>query len=234
MMCNSLGGIISWTEEFLGDRWLESWVLLCGGGGGGCVVPERCVVGGYCGEYECARRDVGIEVSVSDLEGSGWSRWTIVGTTLLTVRLFDVLLKTRWNPVTNLTSPTEPSESSKRGGGELPTSERGEGGWRHGGGGRCGPGGGLWMGCGLEAGLQLNELKARGTLLMALPNEHQLKFNTYKCAMSLMEAIEKRFGGNKESRKTQKTLLKQQYEIFNGSSSEGLDQTYDRLQKLIC
>ncbi|GKD51925.1 hypothetical protein Tco_1280901 [Tanacetum coccineum] len=48
-----------------------------------------------------------------------------------------------------------------------------------------------------------------------------------------MEAIEKRFGGNKESKKTQKTLLKQQYENFNGSSSEGLDQTYDRLQKLI-
>ncbi|GKB92570.1 putative ribonuclease H-like domain-containing protein [Tanacetum coccineum] len=78
-----------------------------------------------------------------------------------------------------------------------------------------------------------NELKARGTLLMALPNEHQLKFNTYKCAKTLMEAIEKRFGGNKESKKTQKTLLKQQYENFNGSSSKGLDQTYDRLQKLI-
>ncbi|GJV06007.1 hypothetical protein Tco_1343663 [Tanacetum coccineum] len=78
-----------------------------------------------------------------------------------------------------------------------------------------------------------NKLKARGTLLMALPNEHQLKFNTYKCAKTLMEAIEKRFGGNKESKKTQKTLLKQQYENFNGSSSEGLDQTYDRLQKLI-
>ncbi|GJZ44337.1 ribonuclease H-like domain-containing protein [Tanacetum coccineum] len=78
-----------------------------------------------------------------------------------------------------------------------------------------------------------NELKARGTLLMALPNEHQLKFNSYKNAKSLMEAIEKRFGGNKESKKTQKTLLKQQYENFIGSSSEGLDQTYDRLQKLI-
>ncbi|GJW42610.1 hypothetical protein Tco_0071409 [Tanacetum coccineum] len=78
-----------------------------------------------------------------------------------------------------------------------------------------------------------NELKARGTLLMALPNEHQLKFNTYKCAKTLIEAIEKRFGGNKESRKTQKTLLTQQYENFNGSSSEGLDQTYDRLQNLI-
>nr|GEW50619.1 ribonuclease H-like domain-containing protein [Tanacetum cinerariifolium] len=39
-----------------------------------------------------------------------------------------------------------------------------------------------------------NELKARGTLLMALPNEHQLKFNSYKNAKSLMEAIKKRFG----------------------------------------
>ncbi|GJX55132.1 putative ribonuclease H-like domain-containing protein [Tanacetum coccineum] len=78
-----------------------------------------------------------------------------------------------------------------------------------------------------------NELKARGTLLMALPNEHQLKFNTYKCAKTLIEAIEKRFRGNKESKKTQKTLLKKKYENFNGSSSEGLDQTYDRLQKLI-
>nr|GEX45795.1 ribonuclease H-like domain-containing protein [Tanacetum cinerariifolium] len=37
-----------------------------------------------------------------------------------------------------------------------------------------------------------NELKARGNLLMALPNEHQLKFNSYKSAKSLMEAIEKR------------------------------------------
>nr|GEW44497.1 putative ribonuclease H-like domain-containing protein [Tanacetum cinerariifolium] len=46
-----------------------------------------------------------------------------------------------------------------------------------------------------------NKLKARETLLMALPNEHQLKFNSYKTAKSLMEAIEKRFGGNKESMK---------------------------------
>nr|GEW48516.1 ribonuclease H-like domain-containing protein [Tanacetum cinerariifolium] len=40
-----------------------------------------------------------------------------------------------------------------------------------------------------------NELKERGTLLMALLNEHQLKFNSYKNAKSPMEAIEKRFGG---------------------------------------
>ncbi|GJR98179.1 putative ribonuclease H-like domain-containing protein [Tanacetum coccineum] len=78
-----------------------------------------------------------------------------------------------------------------------------------------------------------NKLKARGTLLMALPNEHQLKFNSYKSAKYLIEAIEKRFGGNKESKKVQKTLLKQQYENFNGKSSKGLDQIYDRMQKLI-
>ncbi|GKD38002.1 hypothetical protein Tco_1258209 [Tanacetum coccineum] len=64
-----------------------------------------------------------------------------------------------------------------------------------------------------------NMLKERGILLMALPNEHQLKFNAYECAKTLMDAIEKRFGGNKESKKTQKILLKQQYKNFNGSSS---------------
>ncbi|GKB60998.1 hypothetical protein Tco_0917184 [Tanacetum coccineum] len=37
------------------------------------------------------------------------------------------------------------------------------------------------------------ELKAISTLLMALPNEHQLKFNSYKDAKTLMQAIENRF-----------------------------------------
>ncbi|GJZ56821.1 ribonuclease H-like domain-containing protein [Tanacetum coccineum] len=37
-----------------------------------------------------------------------------------------------------------------------------------------------------------NEMKARGTLLMALPNKDQLKFHSYKYAKFLMEAIEKR------------------------------------------
>nr|GEW26553.1 hypothetical protein [Tanacetum cinerariifolium] len=78
-----------------------------------------------------------------------------------------------------------------------------------------------------------NKLKARGTLLMSLPNEHQLKFNSYKNAKSVTEAIEKRFEGNKESKKVQKIHLKQQYENFNRTSLEGLDQIYDRLQKLI-
>ncbi|GJV93464.1 hypothetical protein Tco_1541277 [Tanacetum coccineum] len=78
-----------------------------------------------------------------------------------------------------------------------------------------------------------NEIKARGTLLMSLLNKDQVKFHSYKDAKLLMEAIEKRYGGNKESKKVQRTLLKQQYENFTGLSSEIMDQTFDRLQKLI-
>ncbi|GJY69095.1 hypothetical protein Tco_0472077 [Tanacetum coccineum] len=51
------------------------------------------------------------------------------------------------------------------------------------------------------------EVKARSTLMMGIPNEHQLKFNSIKDAKLLLEAIE--------------------------NSSETLDQTFDRLQKLV-
>ncbi|GJV01056.1 hypothetical protein Tco_1334625 [Tanacetum coccineum] len=77
------------------------------------------------------------------------------------------------------------------------------------------------------------ELKARSTLLMALPNEHQLKFNLYKDAKTLMQAIANRFRGNTATKKTQKNLLKQQYENFAASSTEMIEQTYERIQKLI-
>ncbi|GJT78156.1 retrovirus-related pol polyprotein from transposon TNT 1-94 [Tanacetum coccineum] len=51
------------------------------------------------------------------------------------------------------------------------------------------------------------EVKARSTLMMGIPNEHQLKFNSIKDAKLLLEAIEK--------------------------SSETLNQTLDRLHKLM-
>nr|GEX06618.1 hypothetical protein [Tanacetum cinerariifolium] len=47
-----------------------------------------------------------------------------------------------------------------------------------------------------------------------------------------MEAIENRYRGNK-SKKDQRTLLKKKYDNFVASSPETLDQTFDRLQKLI-
>ncbi|GKC00999.1 hypothetical protein Tco_0987135 [Tanacetum coccineum] len=73
------------------------------------------------------------------------------------------------------------------------------------------------------------EVKARSTLMMGIPNEHQLKFNSIKDAKSLLEATEKRFGGNAATKKTQRILLKQHYENFSAPSSETLDQTFDRL-----
>nr|GEW36056.1 hypothetical protein [Tanacetum cinerariifolium] len=76
------------------------------------------------------------------------------------------------------------------------------------------------------------KVRARSTLMMGIPNEHQLKFNCIKDAKQLMKAIKKRFGRNDVIKKTQRNLLKQQYENFIASNSEMLDQTFDRLQKL--
>ncbi|GJT15212.1 ribonuclease H-like domain-containing protein [Tanacetum coccineum] len=66
----------------------------------------------------------------------------------------------------------------------------------------------------------------------AIPDQHLLMFYGIKDAKTLREAIKTRFGGNKESKKMQKTILKRQYENFTASRSEGLDKTYDRFQKL--
>ncbi|GKC14434.1 hypothetical protein Tco_1011216 [Tanacetum coccineum] len=48
-----------------------------------------------------------------------------------------------------------------------------------------------------------------------------------------MQAIKNRFGGNTTTRKTQKNLLKRQYENFVESSTKVIEQTYERLQRLI-
>nr|GEW60370.1 hypothetical protein [Tanacetum cinerariifolium] len=48
-----------------------------------------------------------------------------------------------------------------------------------------------------------------------------------------LKAIEKRFRENAATKKTQRNLLKQHYENFTAYSLEVLDQTFDRLQKLI-
>nr|GEV14850.1 uncharacterized mitochondrial protein AtMg00810-like [Tanacetum cinerariifolium] len=62
----------------------------------------------------------------------------------------------------------------------------------------------------------------------------QLQKKNYKKGMrSKQEAIEKMFGGNDATKKTQRILLKQQYKNFFGSSSESLDQTFDKLQMLV-
>nr|GEU32337.1 ribonuclease H-like domain-containing protein [Tanacetum cinerariifolium] len=78
-----------------------------------------------------------------------------------------------------------------------------------------------------------NKLKAKSTLLLTIPDEYLLKFHGIKDAKTLWEEIKTRFGGNKEFKKVQKTIMKHQYENFVASISEVLDKTYDRFQKLI-
>nr|GEZ78404.1 hypothetical protein [Tanacetum cinerariifolium] len=54
-----------------------------------------------------------------------------------------------------------------------------------------------------------NDVKERTTLLLSLPDEHQLRFSKYKTALELWAAILKTFGGNEATKKTKKNLLNQ-------------------------
>ncbi|GKB44881.1 hypothetical protein Tco_0889823, partial [Tanacetum coccineum] len=78
-----------------------------------------------------------------------------------------------------------------------------------------------------------NDVKARRLLLMDLPNKYQLTFSQYNDAKTTYVAIKTRFGGNEATKKTQKALLKQQYENFNALSSKSLDSIFNRIQNLV-
>ncbi|GKD21845.1 hypothetical protein Tco_1223548 [Tanacetum coccineum] len=56
--------------------------------------------------------------------------------------------------------------------------------------------------------------KARTILLMAIPKEHLRRFHGMNDAKEIWEAIKTRFGGNVNSKKMQKAVLKQQFEAF--------------------
>ncbi|GJW84955.1 putative ribonuclease H-like domain-containing protein [Tanacetum coccineum] len=77
------------------------------------------------------------------------------------------------------------------------------------------------------------ERKAKNILLMAIPKEHMRRFHGMDDAKEIWEAIRIRFGGNANSKKMQKAVLKQQFEAFTISSSEGLEKGYDRFQHLL-
>nr|GEW30087.1 hypothetical protein [Tanacetum cinerariifolium] len=78
-----------------------------------------------------------------------------------------------------------------------------------------------------------NDVKARITLLLALPDEHQLRFSKYETAKQLREAILKTFGGNEATKKTKKNQLKLQYGNFKAEGSETLEQTFNKLQAIV-
>nr|GEZ93445.1 reverse transcriptase domain-containing protein [Tanacetum cinerariifolium] len=74
-----------------------------------------------------------------------------------------------------------------------------------------------------------NDVKARTTLLLSLPDEHQLRFSRFKIAKELWAAILKTFGGNKATKKTKKNLLKQQYGNFKAEGSKTLESDLDTM-----
>ncbi|GKB71717.1 hypothetical protein Tco_0933129, partial [Tanacetum coccineum] len=77
------------------------------------------------------------------------------------------------------------------------------------------------------------ERKARTALLMALPEDHLAKFDKMTDAKDTWDAIKSRFGGNDKAKKMQKYILKQQFEGFLVSNSEGLHKGYDKFQSLL-
>ncbi|GJX20714.1 ribonuclease H-like domain-containing protein [Tanacetum coccineum] len=66
------------------------------------------------------------------------------------------------------------------------------------------------------------ERKARTILLMAIPKEHLIRFHGIDDAKEIWEAIRTRFGGNANSKKMQKAVLKQQFEAFTISTRAAL------------
>ncbi|GJZ85991.1 hypothetical protein Tco_0657601 [Tanacetum coccineum] len=73
-----------------------------------------------------------------------------------------------------------------------------------------------------------NQERVKSILLLAIPDEYLLKFHNVADAKSLWEAIKSRFGGNEESKKMQKNVLKHQFEnkSIGGSWSSNIKGRY--------
>nr|GEY97727.1 ribonuclease H-like domain-containing protein [Tanacetum cinerariifolium]GEY97742.1 ribonuclease H-like domain-containing protein [Tanacetum cinerariifolium] len=77
------------------------------------------------------------------------------------------------------------------------------------------------------------EEKARTILLSALPDEHMGNFYRMIDAKDIWNVIKARFCGNVESKKMQKSLLKQKFKEIKIFKEEGLDKGYDKMQKIL-
>nr|GFA16423.1 xylulose kinase-1 [Tanacetum cinerariifolium] len=72
------------------------------------------------------------------------------------------------------------------------------------------------------------ETKARTLLLQSLPEDHMVDFHHLDDAREIWLAVKARFGGNEESKKMRKTMLKQAFLEFIVSEEEGIHKGYDR------
>ncbi|GJT04864.1 putative ribonuclease H-like domain-containing protein [Tanacetum coccineum] len=67
----------------------------------------------------------------------------------------------------------------------------------------------------------------------SLPEDHMANFHHLDDARDIWLAVKARFGGNDESKKMRKSMLKQEFSEFRVSESEGLHKGYDRFQKIL-
>nr|GEV19126.1 hypothetical protein [Tanacetum cinerariifolium] len=77
------------------------------------------------------------------------------------------------------------------------------------------------------------ESKARTTLLQSIPDDHVADFHYIDDARDIWNAVKARFGGNVESKKRRKSMLKQEFLEFIIGEAEGLHKGYDRMQKIL-
>ncbi|GJV67862.1 putative ribonuclease H-like domain-containing protein [Tanacetum coccineum] len=77
------------------------------------------------------------------------------------------------------------------------------------------------------------ESKARTTLLQSILDDHVANFHYMDDAKDIWNAVKARFGGNIESKKMRKSMLKQEFSEFRISEAEGLHKGYDRMQKIL-
>ncbi|GJS66791.1 hypothetical protein Tco_0681355 [Tanacetum coccineum] len=77
------------------------------------------------------------------------------------------------------------------------------------------------------------ESKARTTLLQSIPDDHVADFHYMDDARDIWNAVKARFGGNAESKKMRKSMLKQEFLEFRISEAKGLHKGYERMQKIL-
>nr|GEY25804.1 xylulose kinase-1 [Tanacetum cinerariifolium] len=72
------------------------------------------------------------------------------------------------------------------------------------------------------------QTKEKTLLLQSLPKDHMADFHYLDDAREIWLAVKARFGGNEESKKMRKTMLKLAFSEFSVSEEEGLYKGYDR------
>nr|GFC12721.1 ribonuclease H-like domain-containing protein [Tanacetum cinerariifolium] len=77
------------------------------------------------------------------------------------------------------------------------------------------------------------ESKARTTLLQSIPDDHVVDFHYMDDARDIWNVVKARFGGNAESKKMRKSMLKQEFLEFRIREEEGLHKGYDMMQKIL-